>query len=138
MEPYLISFLTGIVSGWGANSMPDPESFSLSDPAGINIPLIYRGKTGRLLLEVLHYQFLLAAGLIILEIILLPIHWYLTVICFVAGVVIFSFFLRFYRSLNREDSPVDLVVHDSPIVASLSFLGIIVLLVLVIFRWWGK
>lgn len=138
MAPYLISFITGVVSGWGANSIPDPEGFSLSDPTGINTALTYKGKAGKLLLEILHYQFLLAVGLFILEIVLLPIHWYFTIICFVTGVVFFSFFLRFYRGLSREHRPLDLVIHDSPIAAVLSFIGIIALLLLVIIRWWGK
>lgn len=139
MEPYLVCFFTGVISSWGAYSVPDPEGFSSTDPAGINVALIYKGK-GKILLEILNFQFLLALVLVILEIILLPIKWYFTVICIVCGGIFFPFFLRFYRSLsyNRSWEYIDLLVYDSPIAASLSFLGIICMLVFVIAKWWSN
>jgi hypothetical protein len=143
MEPYLVCFLTGVISGWGANSLPDMPGFSSVDPDGINVALMYKKGKGKILLEILHYQFLLAIGLVILEILLLPIKWYFTILWCLCGVMFWSFFLfRFYRRLSRGDSKlwryVDLLVYDSPIAASLSFLGIMVMLAFVIAKWWNK
>lgn len=141
MEPYLVCFFSGVISGWGATSLPDPSKFSSTDPMGLNVALIYKGK-GRILLEILHYQFLLAAGLVILEIVLLPIKWYFTILCYVFGLISFYNFLRIYRGSSRGNSRfwrcIDLLVYDSPVAASLSFLGIICMIVLVIAKWWGK
>ena len=130
MEPYWVSLITGIIMGWGSHSSPDP--------GGIYTALIYRSKWGGVLLEILHYQFLLALALVVLEIALLPVRWYLTALCLFCGVNLFVLFRRFCRRISNYSWENIELVFDSPFAAILSFLAIISLSVFVITKWWGK
>jgi len=140
MEPYWICFFSGIFCAWGTKSLPDPPGFSSVDPDGWNVALIYKGRKGKILLEILHYQFLLALALFIIEIVFLPIKWYFIILCWFIGINVCTYFLRFYRGLSRGDSDfwdyIDLLFFDSPIAAIISFLGIICLTSFVIIKWW--